>query len=286
MKIIFYCHRGALGDFALAMYSLRLLRVKFPYAQFVGLGRPDYLQLAKQFSLCDTILDCEAAIFADFFSGERIPDKIVKADSSILWLHEGEKIASLLSKADKKVLLIEPFFGKEHTGKRYFSAVSKFFLGVEENISDYFIIRSKREAAKIAIIHPGSGSAKKNLNPSFYLNLAEKIKNRGFDYRFVFGAVEIENALHREFPSEISIFPENCISLWNCINGAALYVGNDSGPTHLAAFCGIPTFAIFAESDSSLWHPLGVSAKFANVLKDDDFTEKFDSFLKEASSVL
>ncbi len=34
------------------------------------------------------------------------------------------------------------------------------------------------------------------------------------------------------------------------------YVGNDSGPMHLAAACGIPTVGLFGPTNENLWHPL------------------------------
>ena len=38
---------------------------------------------------------------------------------------------------------------------------------------------------------------------------------------------------------------------------AALYLGNDSGITHLAAACGTPTIALFGPTDLQIWAPLG-----------------------------
>jgi ADP-heptose:LPS heptosyltransferase len=36
-----------------------------------------------------------------------------------------------------------------------------------------------------------------------------------------------------------------------------LFVGNDSGVTHLAAWLGLPTIALFGPTDPSSWAPLG-----------------------------
>ena len=37
----------------------------------------------------------------------------------------------------------------------------------------------------------------------------------------------------------------------------AAFIGNDSGPTHLAAAIGLPTTALFGPTDPDLWHPIG-----------------------------
>ncbi len=42
--------------------------------------------------------------------------------------------------------------------------------------------------------------------------------------------------------------------LW-VLRGAKLFVGNDSGPTHLAAALGVPTVVLFGSSDAEVWAP-------------------------------
>ena len=37
--------------------------------------------------------------------------------------------------------------------------------------------------------------------------------------------------------------------------GAALFVGNDSGPAHMAAAFGVPSVVIFGASDPAIWGP-------------------------------
>jgi ADP-heptose:LPS heptosyltransferase len=39
------------------------------------------------------------------------------------------------------------------------------------------------------------------------------------------------------------------------------FVGNDSGPMHLAAACGLPTVALFGPTDDTLWQPLSPHAQ-------------------------
>jgi ADP-heptose:LPS heptosyltransferase len=39
------------------------------------------------------------------------------------------------------------------------------------------------------------------------------------------------------------------------------FVGNDSGITHLAAYLGCPTIALFGPTDPRMWGPLGRRVK-------------------------
>ena len=45
--------------------------------------------------------------------------------------------------------------------------------------------------------------------------------------------------------------------LLSCLSSAHLYLGHDSGITHLAAMLGVPTIALFKTSDLQQWKPLG-----------------------------
>jgi ADP-heptose:LPS heptosyltransferase len=45
------------------------------------------------------------------------------------------------------------------------------------------------------------------------------------------------------------------------LSRCGLYVGNDSGVTHLAAAVGCPTVALFGESDRRVWAPRGPRVK-------------------------
>ena len=49
--------------------------------------------------------------------------------------------------------------------------------------------------------------------------------------------------------------------MWESYAGAARFVGNDSGPGHLAAITGTPTLALFGPTDPARWRPLGPHVK-------------------------
>ncbi len=49
----------------------------------------------------------------------------------------------------------------------------------------------------------------------------------------------------------------NLHALATVLSRASLYVGNDSGVTHLAAALGVPTIALFGPTDPRSWAPVG-----------------------------
>jgi ADP-heptose:LPS heptosyltransferase len=47
----------------------------------------------------------------------------------------------------------------------------------------------------------------------------------------------------------------------NLMSGAALFIGNDSGPAHVAAAFGIPVVVLFGPSDPVTWAPWRTEAR-------------------------
>jgi len=56
--------------------------------------------------------------------------------------------------------------------------------------------------------------------------------------------------------------PQNVGELFELIDRAMLFIGNDSGPGHLAAFCGVPTFTIFGPQLPEWFVPLHPAAEW------------------------
>jgi ADP-heptose:LPS heptosyltransferase len=260
MKTFLVCHRGALGDFILTWPALYCLRKALPHYQFLGIGRPEYMRLAISFRLLDTYLDNESAGLLDFFCGRRIPEEIGSPQGAVLWLTNGQETVDILKKsASLPVVCIPPFPQiRIHLAQYYCSVIqSHFTITIPQNLADCFPARINE--GKYALIHPGSGSFKKNYNPLFYRNLANVLRQSGYrKVGFIFGPVEEEKMNREDFTGEWIERPNDVDALAGLLSGASLYIGNDSGVSHLAGFLGIPTIALYKTTDPKIW---GVSGK-------------------------
>jgi hypothetical protein len=112
----------------------------------------------------------------------------------------------------------------------------------------------------LVAVHPGSGSRHKCLSPSRLAKLVGAIRLQG--YRpFLIGGPADHEALHdlvTEMPSEVPVLRD--LPIWTIaglIRQASLFVGHDSGLTHLAALLHCPTVAAFGPTDPSRWAPRG-----------------------------
>jgi heptosyltransferase-3 len=106
---------------------------------------------------------------------------------------------------------------------------------------------SIKQLRDTAVIHPFSGGRAKNWPLSRFEQLAREV---GIHVEWTAGPEE-ELAGARRF--------ENLRELADWIAGASVYIGNDSGITHLAAATGMPTVALFGATDAGVWAPRGAN---------------------------
>jgi ADP-heptose:LPS heptosyltransferase len=99
------------------------------------------------------------------------------------------------------------------------------------------------------VIHPFSGSPAKNWPLEKFRELAASIEGR---VEWCAGPEE-ELAGARRF--------DDLYELGQWLTRARLYIGNDSGVTHLAAAVGTPVVAIFGPTDPGVWGPRGRTVK-------------------------
>ncbi len=100
-----------------------------------------------------------------------------------------------------------------------------------------------------AAIHPFSGSPRKNWPLDRYRELAERLE---LPVRWCAGPEErLDDAVRMD----------NLYDLACWLATARIYIGNDSGITHLAAAVGTPVVAVFGPSDPAVWAPRGDSVQ-------------------------
>jgi len=117
-------------------------------------------------------------------------------------------------------------------------------------------------SGRMVVMHPGSGSKRKNYPPRFWLDLI-----RGRDLEIFHTRVLLlgpaEEPWYQIFVKELSgeeieiVISPDKHRLLSLLKEASLYLGHDSGITHLAAMLGTPTIALFKNSCALQWAPLG-----------------------------
>jgi heptosyltransferase-3 len=121
-------------------------------------------------------------------------------------------------------------------------------------------MQEKLKGRPYVVIHPGSMLETKRWNAERFGELAQGLAARGFTIVVTAGAGEESLASHvaRETDGTIILLGLTIPELAELLRGARLYVGNDSGPTHLAAAVGTPSVAVWGSSDSTRWRPWSI----------------------------
>ena len=122
------------------------------------------------------------------------------------------------------------------------------------------------------MLHPGSGSAKKNAPLPWFLELAHRMeRERAVTPVFLTGEADADVAAqlsacapHRTHLRDLSL-----LEAARVLAGAVTYVGNDSGITHLAAALGVPTLAVFGPTDPEQWGPRGEKVRIVRAPAGD-----------------
>jgi len=115
-------------------------------------------------------------------------------------------------------------------------------------------IRCQAVREHFAVIHPFSGSPRKNWPLAKFRRLAEGLARTmpvewcaGPEDPPLAGAVRLDDLYE--------------LACW--LARAQLYIGNDSGVTHLAAAVGTPVLALFGPTDPAVWAPRGEHVRVA-----------------------
>lgn len=132
-------------------------------------------------------------------------------------------------------------------------------------------------------VHPGSGSAAKNMNPEKLAEFIARIWSRAPRTKFLIIEGEADAGPVRELLDSLSLrgrhgvrIPDRNIIIFKngplhllagALKKSLFHVGNDSGITHLSAAVGTPTAAVFRSTDPSVYGPRGENVY---ILQDSD----------------
>ena len=104
-------------------------------------------------------------------------------------------------------------------------------------------------ARTFAVIHPFASSVAKRAPVSELERIAGKLSEH-MPVHWLCGPQEhLEGAVHIDDLYELACW----------LRGARVYIGNDSGISHLAAAVETPVMAFFRTTDPRVWSPRGVS---------------------------
>lgn len=153
----------------------------------------------------------------------------------------------IIVKAPEKTLIESGL--DENNVMSYFQ--NEKFKNISLPCMDNYLIKSEK---KIVVISTGSSEKwkSKQWGITRYKALVKKLLNDNFEIAIIGTKLELEdsNDILINFPKVINFVNNtNLTSLKQILKQANLYIGNDSGPSHIAAAVGTNTITIFGSTD-------------------------------------
>lgn len=136
----------------------------------------------------------------------------------------------------------------------------------EKWASDFLAIHKIDKQCPLVAIHPGSPIPLKRWLPERYAKLADwLIARKGTQVLFVGvkDEIPIVTEIQRRMKGiSINIAGETTLTqLASILHTCNMFIGNDSGPMHLAAAVGTPTIGLYGPGDPTRFAPIGVACQ-------------------------
>jgi ADP-heptose:LPS heptosyltransferase len=241
----------AIGDFILNLPALRAISQQNPDARFTLVGYPDILSLAKRFIPIEAIHSIESPPWSTLFA-RPVPD--LHFDAAWVWMKDPVMADHLRGSGAGMVFHAPAFRDGVHAAEHLLATI-----GAPPDLPDLWLKSSKR-----VIMHPGSGSLAKCW--PWFKDLATAIPD----------AVVLTGPCETTFKTDRPCLDGLSLSAAaEEIRSCRAFIGNDSGMTHLAAYWGCPTIALFGPTDPRIWGPVGrrVTILARTPLRDISVTE-------------
>lgn len=251
---------GAIGDFILTLPAMRLLRETIPNCHIEVMGYLSIATLAQAAGIADAVRSLDHRTMAALFSKNAPIDEALAEHLrgfsmvvSYLFDPDGHFRASM-ERIGVKTLIecphrVHPDGG--HASRQLARPLEKLamFLEDEHLLRTHFERRSDGKT-RIAI-HPGSGSEKKNWPLEHWTRLADELP--AAEVVFITGEAEQERGVKIEKHAIWHALPLN--ELATRLGTCTTFLGHDSGISHLAAACGVPSLLLFGPTDPAVWAP-------------------------------
>jgi heptosyltransferase III len=257
---------GALGDIVLTLPILQALRDFYPDG-FVTLVAP-YPQAILARYHTDRVLDLNSARLLGLFKpGTSLQDEArewLRADLIFSYLSDPDRmIEKKLTLADTTKFLQGPFkldLERRPAVEQLAQPLAVLGIALIDPVPRLTASLPTRSMNRLAI-HPGSGSRNKNWPLGHWAELLDELVPTFAEVLLISGEADtdISEAVRPLIPATKLRLCVNR-SLWDLVNElsqATLFIGHDSGVTHVAAATGVATVALFGPTDPTIWTPNG-----------------------------
>lgn len=277
MPRILIIRGGAIGDFILTLPAIRLVRENFPDCHLEILGYRHIAALAEGRFYADATRSIEYGPLAGFFNPKADLDPELSAyfasfQQVISYIYDPDGLfETCLRRAGVKNLITgSPKLNDDtHAAKQLARPLEQLALWLEDPAAEFFPSAEDVKAAERHVgtlprpriaLHPGSGGERKNWPLESWRQLFQTLRMHYPAAHFLILGGESDSArlaTFRQRAGERTSFLENLPlpELGAVLSQCDLFLGHDSGISHLAAASGVPCLLLFGPTDPDVWAP-------------------------------
>lgn len=260
MKKALVVRPGSLGDLIVTLPVFYTLK-KNKYTVEV-MGRKIHLDYLQKLNCLNNGIDFGNIEFLPLFSPdaqitEKIKKHIKSFDIIISYTGEKETFSKNLKRINPHSIIFDPNVderAKIHISNHLLTPLKELFPVTLTQPG----IHLKTEEKSLITIHPGSGSETKNWQKEYFLKVF-KYFSKTKEVVIILGYAEEKQMKfwQNNVPAKnLILFP--CFdALTEIMRKTYVYLGNDSGISHLFAASEIKTYVIFGPTNPEIWKPKG-----------------------------
>ena len=256
MRKILILRGGALGDFLVSLPALALLRQRWPHARIELVGNATAAALGLQTGLIDRVDSQHDRIWGALYADTALPAglqaRLAGYDLVInYWPDPDRTLGRHFPLSPAQIFLTTAALPEIGPAAAHYCAPLQE-LGLAGGNYAHLLARPCPNPSEIAL-HPGSGAPAKNWPLQRWASLAKWLgRDAGLPLVIISGEAEPEAVMAgvgepwRHLPLE---------QLLHRLAQCRLFIGHDSGISHLAAAAGIPCLLLFGPTDPAVWAP-------------------------------
>ncbi len=276
MQRILVLRGGALGDFLVTLPALAALRRRWPKACIELIGNATAAALASRRGIIDAVHSQHEARWHPLFGATPLPAALAE------WLEhfdlilnywpdpDGELRRRFPLRASQLFLSTTALPGQGLAASHYAAPLEE--LGIKVNTFIHPLEPLSHSTASLPLpiestshsglrpgavaIHPGSGSARKNWPLESWQALCTALGGVVPNRELLIVTGEADVAATQSLADtglQAHLWPLE--ALISAFSDARLFIGHDSGISHLAAATGVPCILLFGPTDPAIWAP-------------------------------
>lgn len=280
-RTVIILHPGALGDVVLAVPAMRRLLARFPQHRSLLISNEPIGRFLLECRMVDAWIPVQGAACTDLFAGSvpastKLGSWLNECDCAVAWINdEGGTLAAVLRCFGVGEIMIQSPFSPDlkamHQGDRFLETIGETVgdgsldgqIPIPSHLMERGLVHLERMGIcfdrPIVLIHPGSGSRRKCVNPEVLALAIEQFQGEDMCPLILEGPADRESVagLSNLVPTVPVIAGGDLSIVASLLARSVLYIGNDSGMTHVAALLAVPTIALFGPTDPERWAPRG-----------------------------